>query len=58
MKRKRRKPLGKPLPKATDEDIEVTAEDIEQAKEWARQNGTPRMIALLEAEAAGNEEFE
>lgn len=54
----RRKPIGKPLPKAKDEDAEITPEDIEAAKAWAREYGTARYNAMLEATPAGDEDFE
>lgn len=56
--KKRRKAAGRPLPKATDEDAEITLNDIEQAKAWARKFGSPAFVAMLDAELADDRGFE
>ncbi len=56
--RKKRKPLGKPLPPATDADIAITPEDIERAKIWVRKFANPRLQAMQQAEPEDTEDFE
>jgi len=56
--KKRRKSIGRPLPKATDKDAEVTTENIEQARAWARKFGSPAYVAMLDAELADAGDFE
>lgn len=55
--RKRRVPLGAPLPDSTDQDAEITPEDIERAKINWRKNAPPQYRDLLDAEVDSGEEF-
>lgn len=49
----RKVPLGPPLD-LSDEELdrraEITADDIERAQEWVRENADPEGLALWEAE--------
>ena len=56
--RKRRQPLGKPLPEATEETAVITPEDIERAKVSWRKYAPERYKDLLDAEIDTGEEFE
>ena len=57
---KRRKPQLTPLPPRDELEIDmaamVTPQDIDEAKAAARQYGTPRLVALLNAERANEQE--
>jgi hypothetical protein len=54
----KRKPLGRPLAKATDKDAEITPEDIERAKMWVSKYGSNRFVAMLEAKPEDEGDFE
>jgi len=55
---KRKKPLGKPLPPFTDAEIEITDEDIEQARLWAEKYGDDTLLAMWDAEPVDEGFFE
>lgn len=55
--RKRRQPLGKPLPDATEETAVITPADIERARQSWRKNAPERYRDLLDAEIESGEEF-
>ena len=57
-RKKRKKPLGEPLPPATEDDWEITAEDIERAKQAWKKNARPQDADLLDAEIETGDEFE
>jgi len=58
VKPKRRKALGRPLPKSTDQDAEITTEDIEQAKMYVEKFGTPPFKGMLAARPEDEGDFE
>lgn len=49
--------LGKPLPKTTNKDVEITPDDIERAKEHAAKYAPPELQAMLNAKQAVDEAF-
>lgn len=57
-KPKRRKPLGEPLPEATEQEAEITPEDIERAKQWVAKYGSQTLKGMLEAKVKDEGGFE
>lgn len=55
--RKRRQPLGKPLPEATEETAVITQADIDRAKQAWKKNAPPQYTELLDAEIEQGDEF-
>lgn len=53
----RRKQLGQPLAEATEQDAEITPQDIEQAKMFVEKFGTPRLKGMLEAKIKDEGDF-
>lgn len=45
------------MPKATDQEAEVTPEDIEQAKMWVQKYGSRKLVALLDAKVKDEGDF-
>lgn len=56
--RKRRQPLGKPLPEATEETAVITPADIERARQSWLKNASPQYRDLLDADIEQGDEFE
>ncbi len=56
--RKRRQPLGAPLPNSTEQDAEITPADIERAKQSWKKNAPPQYRDLLDADVEQGGEFE
>lgn len=56
--RKRRQPLGEPLPEATEETAVITPDDIERARQSWLKYAPERYKDLLDAEIEKGDEFE
>jgi hypothetical protein len=54
----KRKPLGRPLTEVTDQDVEITPEDIERVKMYVEKFGTLRLKGMLAAKVEDEGDFE